>query len=61
MEKNKGIKLVLIGRNPIDIKNKYIDNLKPLKDLSNNMFKPSSKEELYLKDSSENQVILYGE
>ncbi len=60
-EKNKGIKLVLIGRNPIDIKNKYIDNLKPLKDLSNNMFKPSSKEELYLKDSSENQVILYGE
>lgn len=60
-EKNKGIKLVLIGRNPIDIKNKYIDNLKPLKSLSNNMFKPSSKEELYLKDSSENQVILYGE
>ena len=60
-EKNKGIKLVLIGRNPIDIKNKYIDNLKPLKDLSNNMFKPNSKEKLYLKDSSENQVILYGE
>lgn len=61
-EPNKGIKLVLIGRNKIDIKNKYIDNLESLKNLSSNLFKPNSnnEEELYLKDSSENQVILYG-
>ncbi len=60
-EQNGGIKLVLIGRNSIDIKNKYIDNLESLKNIKDTMFQPTSEEEIYLKDSSENQVILYGE
>lgn len=61
IEKSKGIKLVLIGRNKIDVKNKYIDNLKSLNELNGQLFKPNSKTELYLKDSSENQLILYGD
>lgn len=59
-ESKKGIKLVLIGRNPIDIKNRFIDTLPAVNDYADTLFKPSSKEELYLKDSREKQVILYG-
>lgn len=57
-EKNGGIKLVLIGRNPIDVKNSYIDNLQKLNEITDENYTPNSKEELYLKDS-ENKVILY--
>ena len=60
-EQEKGIKIVLIGRNEKDIKNKYIDNLQSLNNLNKKLFKPNSEKELYLKDSSEKQVILYGD
>lgn len=59
-EKNGGIKVVLIGRNPIDVKNKYIDTLQPLHSITKKIITPNSNEELYLKDSL-NKVILYGE
>lgn len=55
-EANGGIKLVLIGRNKIDIQNAYIDSLK----VSPKVFGPNNSENLYLKDSSEKQLILYG-
>ncbi len=58
-EKNGGIKIVLIGRNPIDVKNIYIDNLQKLNELTDKIYTPNCKNELYLKDSK-NQVILYG-
>ena len=49
---------MLIGRNPIDVKNSYIDNLQKLNEITDKNYTPNSKEELYLKDS-ENKVILY--
>lgn len=59
-EMNGGIKLVLIGRNAIDVKNQYIDNLQSLNELTDEKIVPFSKKELYLKDS-EHKVILFGE
>ena len=60
-EAKGGIKLVLIGRNKIDIKNKKIDSLPLLNNVSRHLYKPNTTEPLYLKDSSEKQVILCGE
>jgi len=57
-EEKRGIKLIVLGRNKIDFPNKHFDNLEEIDDQE--LFKPNSKEELYLKDSSEKQLILAG-
>mgnify|MGYP004564153757 CR=1 FL=1 len=59
-ETKRGIKLVLIGRNEKDIKNSNIDHLPYLEKNTTHLFKPTSETEIYLKDSSEKQIILYG-
>lgn len=60
INEENGIKLVIIGRNQIDVFNKFIDNLKTVNQYTNNLFKPNSKDKLYLEDSSEKQLILSG-
>lgn len=60
-EKEKeGIKLVIIGRNDIDVSNPFIDKLERVNDYTENLFKPNSKDNLYLEDSSKKQLILSG-
>lgn len=54
-EINGGIKMVVIGRQKKDIRNKYIDNLKD----SPEIFKPNGSEDLYL-DSQKKQLWLAG-
>ncbi len=54
-EINGGIKMVVIGRQKKDIRNKYIDNLKD----SPEIFKPTGSEDLYL-DSQKKQLWLAG-
>ena len=55
-----GIKLVIIGRNDIDVSNSFIDKLERVNDYTENLFKPNSKDNLYLEDSSKKQLILSG-
>ena len=55
-----GIKLVIIGRNDIDVSNPFIDKLERVNDYTENLFKPNSKDNLYLEDSSKKQLILSG-
>lgn len=57
---DRGIKLVVVGRNPIDIKIKQLEKLSKVNDYTSTLFKPNAKEELYLKDSEQVQVILSG-
>ncbi len=59
-EKN-GVKLVIVGRNEIDIKNTKIDQLPKVNDYTMKLFQPNHSEELYLKDSSKTQLILAGQ
>lgn len=60
-EPKKGLKLIVLGRNKIDLKNKYFDTLTNIKSYQQKTYKPNSKEELYLKDSEDCQLILAGE
>ena len=46
---DRGIKLVIVGRNPIDVKIGVLDKLSKVNDYTQKLFKPNSKEELYLK------------
>ena len=59
-KENSGIKLVIIGRNDIDVSNSFLDELPKVNDYTENLFKPNSKEYLYLEDSSKKQLILSG-
>ena len=59
-KENNGIKLVIIGRNDIDVSNKFLDKLPKVNDYTKNIFKPNSKDYLYLEDSSKKQLILSG-
>ncbi len=59
-KENSGIKLVIIGRNDIDVFNPFIDKLESVNDYTENLFKPNSKDSLYLEDSSKKQLILSG-
>lgn len=59
-KEDEGIKLVIIGRNDIDVSNSFIDKLERVNDYTENLFKPNSKDNLYLKDSSKKQLILSG-
>ncbi len=60
-EKDHGVKLVIVGRNPKDIQNRYLDSLPQVNDYSDTLYRPNCSDHLYLKDSSEKQVILVGE
>ncbi len=65
MEKTKqeqrgGIKLVILGRNPIDVPNLAIDSLPNIKNYTTELLKPTGAENLYMKDSASKQVILAG-
>ena len=60
INEENGIKLVIIGRNKIDVFNRFIDKLETVNKYTNNLFKPNSKDELYLEDSSKKQLILSG-
>lgn len=55
------IKLVVLGRNKIDVKNKYLDTLKCVRDFKEENFRPQNHGKLYLKDSEDKQIILAGE
>lgn len=60
-EEQGGVKLVVVGRNPKDISNRYIDVLPQVNDYTDTLYKPDGcTDELYLKDSAEKQVILVG-
>ena len=59
-KENSGIKLVIIGRNDIDVSNQFIDKLERVNDYTENLFKPNSEDNLYLEDSSKKQLILSG-
>ena len=59
-KEDEGIKLVIIGRNDIDVSNPFIDKLERVNDYTENLFKPNSKDNLYLEDSSKKQLILSG-
>lgn len=59
-KEDSGIKLVIIGRNDIDVSNQFIDELERVNDYTENLFKPNSEDNLYLKDSSKKQLILSG-
>ena len=59
-KEDSGIKLVIIGRNDIDISNSFIDKLESVNDYTESLFKPNSKDNLYLEDSSKKQLILSG-
>ena len=60
-EEQGGVKLVVVGRNPKDISNCYIDFLPQVNDYTDTLYKPDGcTDELYLKDSAEKQVILVG-
>ena len=59
-KEDSGIKLVIIGRNDIDISNSFIDKLESVSDYTESLFKPNSKDNLYLEDSSKKQLILSG-
>lgn len=58
-EESKGVQLVVLGRNAIDLANKYFDNLAEVD--CKERFKPNVDGEIYLKDSSGKQLILGGE
>ena len=60
-EKEHSVKLVIIGRNPKDIQNQYIDSLPQVNDYTTTLYQPNCKDKLYLKDSSLKQVIIAGE
>ena len=60
-EKDHSVKLVIIGRNPKDIQNQYIDSLFQVNDYTTTLYHPNCSDELYLKDSSLKQVIIAGE
>lgn len=57
---NRGIKLVVLGRNKIDLANEYFDNLPRINKEEQELYKPNSSTNLYLADSSETQLILAG-
>lgn len=60
-EEQGGVKLVVVGRNPKDISNRYIDVLPQVNDYTDTLYKPDCcTDKLYLKDSAEKQVILVG-
>lgn len=60
-EENRGVRLVVLGRNKIDFPNKYFDSLEGITKKDQELYKPNSNEELYLKDSSEKQLVLAGD
>lgn len=59
-EENGGVKLVTIGKNPIDVSNCYLEKLPLVNDYTNKLFQPNSSEKLRLVDSSSKQIILAG-
>lgn len=60
IEENNGLKVITLGRNKIDYQNKYFDELEEIPKENRELFKPNCNEEIYLKDSSEKQLILAG-
>lgn len=60
-QENRGVKLVILGRNKIDLANRYFENLQEVSKERREQFKPKSSEELYLKDSSLKQLVLAGD
>lgn len=59
-KENRGVKLVILGRNRIDFFNKYFDNLLEIDRKKEDLFRPNFTGDLYLKDSSEKQLVLAG-
>lgn len=59
-EEKGGVKLVTIGKNPIDVSNRYFEKLPLVNDYTNSLFQPKSSEKLHLNDSSSKQIILAG-
>lgn len=59
-KENRGAKLVILGRNRIDFFNKYFDNLLEIDRKKEDLFRPNFTGDLYLKDSSEKQLVLAG-
>jgi len=59
-EKQGGIKLIIIGRNAIDVPNLKIDSLPNVQEYTTKLFQPTGAENLYMKDSESKQVILAG-
>lgn len=59
-EKRGGIRLVVIGRNAIDVPNLKIDSLPNVRDYTAELFQPTGAKQLYMKDSESKQVILAG-
>lgn len=57
----RGVKLVTLGRNEIDLANNYFDSLEEVPKKQRELFKPNGDEEIYLKDSSNKQLILGGD
>ena len=54
----KPIKVVVLGRNPIDVKNICFDTLPDVSDKYGQVFKPKGDDKLYLKDSENKQLLL---
>lgn len=57
----KGIKFVVIGRTPKDVKISPIDNLEDTRSYGLSPFSPNNSENLYLEDSKVKQVVIYEE
>lgn len=59
-EEDRGVQLVILGKNGKDLTNRYIDRLEEVDKNHRVLFKPNVTEEIYLKDSQEKQFILSG-
>ena len=60
-QEKRGIQLVILGKNPIDIPIPEFDQLPKVNQYTSHLYKPNSDEALYLKDSANIQIILGGE
>lgn len=60
-EEKHPIKVVICGKNKIDMLNKPFEQLEKVTDYEMDNFKPNNSENLYLEDSKDTQYILYGD
>lgn len=60
-EEERPLKVVVCGRNKIDMLNKPFDQLKKVTDYHVDNFKPNNSDKIYLDDSKDTQYVLYGD